>query len=206
MRVQAMKRAVAIGCLTAILLTLCRGGSIDSIWIPFFFGVLGFLGTMLISYSVRHDLSEDVGEAKEKHLYMTWIRDVVALAIAVSFVVWSGPLAFSALYAGWLVAILLVIAGSLVVCLVSAHWPIAFGILVATSINISIVLQNASWSHAHGNPRFWEEFWSGEYKHFLMIWVIFTGLSFVVSIPFHLRRRRASQNSTHVNRIESIAE
>jgi hypothetical protein len=183
-----MKRAVAIGCLTAILLTSIRGGTIDSIWIPIIFGLTGFLGTLLISYSVRSDPIENIEDSTAHSKVAGWVRVVLAFIIAASLVIWSGPLAFSAGYAGWLVALFLVITASLVVCLISAHWPIAFGILVATAIDVSIVLQNARWDRAHGNPRFWEEFRNGEYKGFLMIWMLLAGLSLTVSIPIYLKR------------------
>ncbi len=200
-----MGRAIAIGCLTAILLTLVRGGSIDSIWVPLFFGVSGFLGTILISYAVDRDPLEKIGRTTKQQRHAIWIRNAIALAIALSFVVWAGPVTLGALYAGWLVAIILVIAGTLVVCLISVHWPIAFGILVATAISISIVNQNARWSHAHGNPHFWEEFWDGEYVPFLIAWMILVGVSLMVSVPFQLRRRSANQQCSQVEVNEPTA-
>ncbi len=185
-----MKHAFAIGVFTAIVLTFIRGGSVDSIWIPIAFGIAGFLGTLLISYLVRRDPLNNNEVLTAQNRSAPWIRDVVALSISASFVIWAGPLAFRAMYAGWLVAIFLVIAGSLLVCLIAVHWPIVFGVLVATAIDVSLLLQNARWKRAHGNLHFWDDFWNGECKVFLGIWAFLAGLSLVVSIPIHIKRHR----------------
>lgn len=188
-----MKRTLAIGAVTAVLLTYVRGSFVDAPWVPFFFALTGVGGSLLFSWLLRRDTLQAGERFLGRGPHSRWLRDLFALAIAVSLLFWSGPVIISAGFSGWLVALFISTAAPLTVCLMASRWCIALGILTATCIAASILLENAHWSLDHGDTRSWANFWAEEIGLNLLIWGIAAGLSLIVSVPIHLGRRRAQR-------------
>jgi hypothetical protein len=186
-----MKQALLIGVATAVLLSYIRGSVRDSPWVVILFGSVGFFGTLILSWMFRRSTLAAIENVLHRgSLVHDGMRNLLAAAIAISALFWSGPVIISGGFAGWLIALFLHILLPLVVCVTAAHQPIAFGLMSAGCISVSILLENARWAAEHGHVRFWADFSSKDLYTWLVIWGIGAFMSLIVSLPLHLQRRR----------------
>lgn len=184
-----MSRALAIGVLTAVVLTCVRGSIADAPWVLLVFGSAGFLGYLLISRLIRRDSSTLVPHTSDRVPRWSLIRNLAAVFVAASLLYWSGPVSISAGFSGWIVALNFCIAAPLAVCLLATRWPIILGLFTATCITVSIVVENARLRGVHGDAISWMQFPKRDFVIWALIWAIAVGLSLLVSVPIQTRRR-----------------
>ena len=177
----ALLLATHIGTVTTVLLTCARGGLADAPWVLLVFGAYGFCGLLFLFWLFRRETLQAVETFFSRVPYSASLRDLLAVAAAVSSLSWSGAVIAGAGYVGWLVAILLATWMPVVVCLLAARWSIPLGVLTATCIVASLLLENARL----GSP-----FWAENAGIWLCSWVIAAGLSLIASVPIQLIRRR----------------
>lgn len=185
-----LQLSIVVGIACAILLTMMRGGWRDAPWVVPVFGAVGFSITYAVASLTRSERLGKIDVATKQHRGVPLLRDAVALAlVAISFI-WSGQVIQGAGFGGWLVALFLGVVFPLVVCLLASHWPVVFGLMAATSLAVSTLLNHPNFRPGAfaGDP--WEQFWRRDAGMWLFIWGFLAVLSLVVSVPLALWRRR----------------
>ena len=119
------------------------------------------------------------------------MRYLAAAIFTLSLTYWSGALIFGFGWGGWIVALLVMLAASLVVGLVAPSHSILFGLAAVTCIEISVVLANARSSISHGDYKFWTVFWTRDFVPHVGMWCLFAGISLMATIPIRRARKRA---------------
>jgi hypothetical protein len=185
--------SLGIGVITALVLTWIRGGFDDAPWILIEFGLVGFLISYLTCWLTRPATLGWIESAFNRIPYSSHLRGILALALTVSLVFWSGPVIATWGYGSWLLAILFCVLAPLIICLLTARFPIVLGMVAATSVVFSVLLENTRFELARSRfqkdfcQQFWQSFQLGE---FVVVWLIALALSLIVSLPIHLQMEK----------------
>jgi hypothetical protein len=148
----------------------------------------GFLSHIFLSWLLSRKTLTRIECIATRSSRLLALREVVAFSLSTSLFFWAGSVITSGGYGGWLIAIVFWIGASLIVCLISPRFPVFFGILTTTSVDLSLIFENARWSQGHGNNNYWQYFWSNELKIYVVVWIISVLLSLIVSVPIYFRR------------------
>lgn len=116
------------------------------------------------------------------------LRDLVAVAVALSCLVWCGPVIQAGGYGGYVVALLLGAVVPFVVALVSAQRPVLCGALVATCIVLSTLAHHPRFRTGLTEARSWDGFWERDAETWALVWAVQLGLALGVTVPLALLR------------------
>ncbi|MDZ4783768.1 MAG: hypothetical protein SGJ19_26265 [Planctomycetia bacterium] len=188
--VNRLQLSIIVGIVCAVLLTMIRGSWRDAPFVVPIFGAAGFSATYAIAFIIRSERIAKIEAASKQRRGVPLLRNAAAFAlVAVSFI-WSGHVIQGAGFGGWLVAIFLGVVFPLAVCLLASHWPVVFGLLAATSLAISTLLNHPNFRQNAFARDAWEQFWQRDAGVWVFIWGVLAVLSLFVSVPLALRRRR----------------
>lgn len=179
-------RHLVVGGLTAILLAWGRGGFGDAPWVLVFFGLIGFLGSLAISYVLEAGSQNRIDARLGSSARARTLRQIASLAFAASLFFWTGPAILAAGAGGWLLFVGLGLAAPLAVGLVAPSWHLAWGAGVATAIALSLWRANLQrpWGHV--------ETVAEVLPAYAAVWLIAVGLAAVSAIPRSRHRRRVA--------------
>ena len=176
-------RHLAIAAVAALFLAWLRGGFRDDPSVLFFFGLIGFLGSLALSAILKPASQDWIDTRLERSPRADVVRYGAAL-MTVAIALWvTAPLVSSAGTAGWLVLVLLAILVPLIVSLLAPGWHLGLAVFTATALTASL------WWHNLRRP--WGEAADplSVVPEYLGIWVVAVVLAAVVALPryFHLR-------------------
>lgn len=188
-----LNRSIAVGLLSAVILTWIRGGWSDAPYVVLEFAATGFLVTYGASYLIHADWLVRLESSAASHSWLQFFRDLAALLLIVGYLFWSGSVIQGAGFAGWLVAIFLGVTLPLLTCVLAAHFSIVFGILTATAISLSTLLNHPQFRQDPFAAEAWQRFFEEDFVSWAIIWGILSVLSLVTSVPLTIQRRRLTR-------------
>jgi hypothetical protein len=184
-----------IAVITATVLSYIRGGETNLV-VTAIFLIAAFVVSLLLFWLFSAVTLRRVEAMFLRVPHSSAVRDFLAFAITVSLVFWTGPVIQSGGFGGWLLALLFCIVAPLVVCLLALRFVVAFGALASTCIELSVLLTYARSFNAHSTADYWQRFWQVDWRTWAGMLPFAVGLSFVVSLPIYIQRRRAQQITT----------
>jgi hypothetical protein len=185
--------SVAVGILCAIILTFIRGGWSDAPYVVPVFAAAGFLITYGASNIIHADWIRRFESSTASRIWLKPLRNLLAVALVVGYLFWSGSVIQGAGFGGWLVAIALGVILPLVTCLIAAHLPIAFGLMTATAICLSTILHHPYFRQEPFAREAWQRLLERDLTMWSVSWAILAALSLTSAIPIAIQRRRLTR-------------
>jgi len=199
-----VKKSIAIGMLVTVVLSIIRGGITDSFTALVFFALTGFFASLFLFWLFRNETLQRIENVLGRLPWSLHIRNTISILGALSLLFWTGPLIRSGGYSGWLLAILLCILATLVICIIAARFSVAYGVFTATCITCSLLVSDARSEIGRGNTEYWSEFWQNEFASYSVTWLVATVVSLLISVPIQICRRNIQKDFRTSNMLPAL--
>ena len=187
MPIKNLAAHLVIAAAVAALLSWLRGGFEDHPGVVLFFGLLGFLGSLLFSAVLRPAPQRWIDARLGRSAGARALRHLAALVVVVGLFLWAGGAVLDAGVGAWLLLVLICAVAPLVVCLLAPRWHLAWAFVVATTIALSV------WRESLQRPWARSDHPVDVLPVYVFTWLIALAIAAAVAIPRYLGHRAASK-------------